>query len=147
MTAVSSLANVLPAPSEVEAAIRRVPRGKLTTIQALSDSFARQHGTTIGCTVTTGIFAWMVAQAAHESESMGAEAAPYWRVLKAAGELNVKYPGGAADLQRRLEAEGHTVVYRRGRYWVENYAARLAKWLTRCDAETSTMSRYVIGRR
>jgi hypothetical protein len=41
----------------------------------------------------------------------------YWRTLKAGGEINGKYPGGAAGCARRLRAEGHRVV-RRGKKWV-----------------------------
>ena len=35
---------------------------------------------------------------------------PYWRTLKAGGELNPKYPGGIEAQRQKLEAEGHTVL-------------------------------------
>lgn len=35
---------------------------------------------------------------------------PYWRTLKANGELNEKYPGGIEAQKAKLEAEGHTVI-------------------------------------
>ncbi len=35
---------------------------------------------------------------------------PYWRTLKANGELNAKYPGGIEVQKELLEKEGHTVI-------------------------------------
>lgn len=49
---------------------------------------------------------------------------PYWRTLKANGELNDKYPGGAQAQKEKLEAEGHTVIQKRRtniRYYVKDY--------------------------
>ena len=49
---------------------------------------------------------------------------PYWRTLKAGGELNEKYPGGAAAQKAKLEAEGHTVIEKGRtniRYFVKDY--------------------------
>ncbi len=106
---------VVPAPLEVDALMRKVRRGKVTTITALRESLARRHGTMTACPMTTGIFAWIAAHAAEEDRAAGrAPVTPYWRTLKAQGVLNAKYPGGVAGQRRRLEAEGHRVV-RRGR--------------------------------
>ena len=38
---------------------------------------------------------------------------PYWRTLKSKGELNEKYPGGAAAQAVRLREEGHTILLSR----------------------------------
>lgn len=35
---------------------------------------------------------------------------PYWRTLKANGELNAKYPGGVEAQKEMLEKEGHIVI-------------------------------------
>ena len=43
---------------------------------------------------------------------------PYWRTLKAGGELNPKYPGGLENLRSRLEAEGHKIVQKGKRFFV-----------------------------
>ena len=40
---------------------------------------------------------------------------PYWRTLKANGELNPKYPGGVEAQMARLEEEGHTIEPGRGK--------------------------------
>ncbi|HEX6962671.1 MAG TPA: methylated DNA-protein cysteine methyltransferase [Lacipirellula sp.] len=113
---------VIPAPLEVDAAMRTIRRGKLTTIDALRKSLARKHGATIACPITTGIFAWIAAHAADEAEAEGARRiTPYWRTLKTGGEVNLKYPGGIANLRARLAAEGHKVVKRGARYFVADY--------------------------
>jgi alkylated DNA nucleotide flippase Atl1 len=108
----------IPAPHEVEAIMRRVPRGKLITISEIRNLIAARHGATIGCPMTTGIFAWIAAHAAEEAAVDGeTEVTPYWRTLKSAGELNPRYPGGVSRLRKLLEAEGHRVVAK-GKRWV-----------------------------
>ena len=52
---------------------------------------------------------------------------PYWRTLKARGELNPKFPGGLAVLRTRLEAEGHVVEVRGKRMFVVDFGKRLAR--------------------
>ena len=113
---------VIPSPLEVRDLMLRVRRSKLTSVDRIAQRIAMIHGATIGCTVTTGIFAWMVANAADEEERSGGEdVAPYWRVLRAGGEVNLKYPGGLDNLMSRLESEGHVIREVRGRYVLENH--------------------------
>jgi hypothetical protein len=110
---------VIPAPLEVDAVMKKVRRGKLTTIDAIRRALAAKHGTTITCPITTGIFAWIAAHAADEAENSGrSRITPYWRTLKSGGELNPKYPGGIKNLRARLAAEGHRVVKKGSRYFV-----------------------------
>lgn len=119
---------VIAAPREVDAAMRTIPRGKLTTIEAIRAALAKKHGATIACPLTTGIFAWIAAHAADEAETAGAaRITSYWRTLKAEGELNPKYPGGIAAQRRRLEAEGHRVVARGKRFFVDDFARRVVE--------------------
>ena len=118
---------VIPAPLEVESLMRAVPKGKLTTIDQMRQALARAHGTTIGCPITTGIFAWIAANAAEESATEGIpNPTPFWRTLKTGGELNPKYPGGIAGLRRKLRAEGHTVIQKGKRYFVRDFESKLA---------------------
>ncbi len=120
---------VLPAPSEVNDLMRRVPRGKLTTINHLREILARRHGATVACPIVTGILARIAAGAAGEEEAEGKRrVTPYWRTLKERGELNAKYPGGLTGQRARLEAEGHTVVVRRRRMFVEEYERSLVEF-------------------
>ncbi|MEX2316537.1 MAG: methylated DNA-protein cysteine methyltransferase [Pirellulales bacterium] len=113
---------VIPAPLEVDAVMKRVRAGKLTTIDAIRKALAKKHGTTIACPITTGIFAWIAAQAADEDETAGRKRiTPYWRTLKTGGELNPKYPGGIKNLRARLAAEGHRIVKKGNRYFVADF--------------------------
>jgi hypothetical protein len=113
---------VIPAPMEVDELMRKVPKGKLTTINELRGAIARKHKVDIGCPITTGIFAWIAANAAHESAAEGARrVTPYWRTLKTGGELNPKYPGGIAALKELLAAEGHRVIQKGKRFFVVDY--------------------------
>ena len=108
---------VIPAPKEVDEMMRRVPKGKVTTINHIRAALARKHRATIGCPMTTGIFAWISANAAEEvaAAKPKARVTPYWRTLKTGGLLNEKYPGGVARQKQRLKAEGHAVV-KKGKY-------------------------------
>jgi alkylated DNA nucleotide flippase Atl1 len=119
---------VIPAPMEVDEVMRRVPEGKLITINEIRALLARKHGATIGCPITTGIFAWVAANASEERKLQGGEGvAPYWRTLKTGGEINEKYPGGVEGQKRLLEKEGHTVVQKGKKYVVVDYEKSLAK--------------------
>jgi alkylated DNA nucleotide flippase Atl1 len=114
----------IPAPREVDALIRQVRRGKVTTINELRTAVARQHRATIGCPITTGIFAWIAAHAAAEDEAEGRKrVTPWWRVLKEGGKLNPKFPGGIAEQARRLRGEGHELLPAKGKQ-----PPRVADW-------------------
>jgi hypothetical protein len=106
---------VIPAPLEVDALMRQVPSGKLTTIDEIRKTLAKKHNATIGCPLTTGIFAWVAAHVAYE-QSFGGEKGitPYWRTLKSDGALNPKYPGGVQEQAARLKAEGHIIEIFKG---------------------------------
>lgn len=119
---------VIPAPREVDEIMRKVPRGKIITINEIRKVLAQKHGATIGCPITTGIFAWIAANAAAEASREGrTKITPYWRTLKSGGEINEKYPGGAEAQKERLEKEGHKVIRRGKKYIVFDFANRLLK--------------------
>ena len=102
---------VIPAPVEVDEIMKKVPKGKLITINEIREILAKKHKADFGCPITTGIFSWIAANAADEMEKEGKKnITPYWRTLKTGGILNEKYPGGIANLKKRLEAEGHTII-------------------------------------
>ena len=107
---------VIPAPKEVDEIMRNVPEGKLTTINGIRAMLAQRHGATIGCPITTGIFAWIAAHAAVEAAAEGErDITPYWRTLKSGRALNEKYPGGVEAQAARLRAEGHTIEPGKGK--------------------------------
>lgn len=117
---------VIPSPLEVDAIMKKVPRGKLITINEIRRVLAKEHGATIGCPMTTGIFAWIAAHAAAEDAAEGKKRiTPYWRTLKAEGELNPKYPGGVDDIEARLKSEGHTIIRKGKKYFVKGYEKSL----------------------
>ncbi|MEM3672861.1 MAG: MGMT family protein [Candidatus Bathyarchaeia archaeon] len=119
---------VIPAPMEVDEIMKKVPKGKLITINEIRSTLAKKHKATIGCPMTTGIFAWVAANAAEEQRRKGEKnITPYWRTLKTGGVINKKYPGGAEVQKALLEAEGHKVVRRGKNYVVVDYEKDLAK--------------------
>ena len=119
---------VIPAPLEVDEIMRKIPKGKLVTVNEIRAALAKKHGATIGCPITTGIFTLIAARAAGEDEAEGKKrVTPYWRTLKGQGEVNPKYPGGVDAQRLRLEAEGHTVVARGKRVVVQDYEGKLAR--------------------
>lgn len=112
-------------PKDYDQVMKRVPWGKLLTVGAIRDYFAKQNGADFTEPITAGIF---VSIAAWASEQRDSHQTPYWRTLKANGELNPKYPGGVEAQKEKLEAEGHTVVQRgrtKIRYYVKDYEGAL----------------------
>jgi len=119
---------VIPAPVEVDEMMKRVPEGRVTTINEIRAALARNHGATIGCPITTGIFAWIAANATEERRQKDErDLTPYWRTLKVGGVINEKYPGGVEGQKKLLEKEGHEVVRKGSKYVVADYEKFLAK--------------------
>jgi alkylated DNA nucleotide flippase Atl1 len=74
------------------------------------------------------MFAVFAARAADEDAAEGkARITPYWRTLKAGGELNPKYPGGPEAQKIRLAAEGHTIVSKGKKLVVQDYLRAIEK--------------------
>lgn len=112
-------------PLAYDTVMKQVPYGKVITVGKIRDYFARQSGADFTEPITAGIF---VSIAAWASDQRDHDETPYWRTLKAQGELNEKYPGGIVAQKERLEREGHTIV-QRGRktikYYVKDYEQAL----------------------
>lgn len=108
-------------PLEYDRVMRQVPCGKVVTVGEIREYFARKSGADFTEPITAGIFVSIAAWASYQRKE---DETPYWRTLKANGELNPKYPGGVESQKEKLEAEGHTVV-RKGRtnirYYVKDY--------------------------
>ena len=108
-------------PIEYDRIMKRIPEGRLTTVGAIRELFAKRGGADFTDPITAGIF---VSIAAWASRQRAEDPTPYWRTLKAHGELNAKYPGGIKAQKALLEAEGHTVIARGRtniRYYVKDY--------------------------
>ncbi|MBN1796053.1 MAG: MGMT family protein [Sedimentisphaerales bacterium] len=119
---------VIPAPVEVDEIMKMVPKGRLITINEIREHLAKKHNAQFGCPITTGIFAWIAANAAEEAAAEGKKRiTPYWRTLKTGGELNPKYPGGIDALKKLLQDEGHKIIQKSKRFFVADYQKKLAK--------------------
>lgn len=112
-------------PIDYDRIMRLVPFGKILTVGKIREYFAMQSGADFTEPITAGIF---VSIAAWASEQRADDETPYWRTLKANGELNPKYPGGVEAQREKLEAEGHMII-QKGRtnikYFVKDYERSL----------------------
>lgn len=112
-------------PAAYDQVMKRIPAGKLTTVGEIRRYFAEKNNADFTDPITAGIF---VSIAAWASEQRQEDKTPYWRTLKANGELNPKYPGGVEAQKMKLEAEGLTIVARGRtniRYYVKDYEETL----------------------
>ena len=100
---------LLAPPLAYDRAMRAVPCGRLLTVGDIRAWLARKNGADFTDPITAGIF---VSIAAWASWQRSGDETPWWRTLKANGELNPKYPGGTALQRQKLEAEGHVIVER-----------------------------------
>ena len=114
---------IIAAPVEYDQLMKKIPKGKLITIDRMMVYMAKKHKAGCACPMTAGIF---VNIAAHASEERGGKnETPWWRTLKKDGQLNEKFPNGIDGQKTRLEAEGHAVVQKGKRYLVENYEKKV----------------------
>lgn len=112
-------------PAAYDAVMKRIPAGKVITVGHIRAYFAKKNEADFTDPITAGIF---VSIAAWASEQRDTFKTPYWRVLKAGGELNSKFPGGTETQRTLLEAEGHTILTRGRtniRYYVKDYEKAL----------------------
>jgi len=116
---------VIAAPMEYDALMKKVPAGKVTTIDRMMDHLAKKHGADRACPMTAGIFVNVSAKASEERG--GKNETPWWRVLKKDGVLNEKFPGGIERQKIQLEAEGHKVIQKGKRYFVDGYEEKMFK--------------------
>lgn len=114
-------------PSTYDEIMRMVPYGKLITVGKIREYLAEKNHADFTDPITAGIFVSIAAWASHQRQE---DKTPYWRTLKANGELNPKYPGGVEAQREKLKAEGHTIIQRGRknlRYFVKDYEEVLWK--------------------
>ncbi|MBD5484111.1 MAG: methylated DNA-protein cysteine methyltransferase [Lachnospiraceae bacterium] len=108
-------------PLTYDEIMKKVPYGKVITVGMVRDYLAKENGADFTDPITAGIFVSIAAWASYQRTE---DETPYWRTLKAGGELNPKYPGGVEAQREKLEAEGHAII-RKGRtnikYYVKDY--------------------------
>ena len=108
-------------PVTYDEIMKKVPFGKVITVGAVREYLAKKNNADFTDPITAGIFVSIAAWASHQRRE---DKTPYWRTLKAKGELNAKYPGGVEAQKEKLEAEGHTIIERGRkniRYYVKDY--------------------------
>ena len=104
-------------PIEYDKVMKLVPYGKVITVGNIREYFTKLSGADFTEPITAGIFTSIVAWASYQRE---VNETPYWRTLKANGELNPKYPGGIEEQKKKLELEGHTII-QKGRKNIKCY--------------------------
>src|ERR1700682_6414679 len=71
---------LVPSPREIDAFIRTVRKGSVTTVTQIREFFAGKYSADVTCPLTTGIFVRIAAEAAEEDASAGvSKVTPYWR--------------------------------------------------------------------
>ena len=108
-------------PIDYDKVMRKIPHGKVITVERIRKYFAEQSGADFTEPITAGIFVSIAAWASYQRLE---DETPYWRTLKANGELNAKYPGGIEAQKEKLEAEGDIIIQKGRkniRYYVKDY--------------------------
>ena len=108
-------------PIDYDRIMKQIPYGQVTTVGKIREHFAAQNNADFTEPITAGVFVSIAAWASYQRTD---DETPYWRTLKANGELNAKYPGGVEAQKEKLEAEGHTIIQKGRtniRYFVKNY--------------------------
>ncbi len=116
-------------PIDYDKVMKRIPRGKVITIGMIRAYFAKLNDADFTEPITAGIFVSIAAWASFQRTE---NETPFWRTLKANGELNAKYPGGVEAQKEKLEAEGHTIIQKGRtniRYYVKDYEEALFELL------------------
>ena len=116
-------------PIDYDKVMKRIPCGKVITIGMIRDYFAKLNDADFTEPITAGVFVSIAAWASFQRTE---DETPYWRTLKANGELNAKYPGGVERQKEKLEAEGHTIIQKGRtniRYYVKDYEKALFELL------------------
>lgn len=112
-------------PIDYDNVMKKIPYGKVILVGDIREYFAKVNGADFTDPITAGIFVSIVAWASNQRTE---EETPYWRTLKANGELNAKYPNGIEAQKEKLEAEGHIIIQKGRkhiRYYVKDYEKSL----------------------
>jgi hypothetical protein len=120
---------LIPTPLILDKVIKKIPKGKLITVNGIRKYMAEVYRADISCPLTTGIFLNIAANAAEEDRENGkGKITPYWRVLKEGGALNPKFPGGVKVQATYLKQEGFDICKgkKEDAYFVKDYEAKLA---------------------
>ena len=103
-------------PQDIEPLLHKVPRGKVVIIKQVREKLAKKFHTDATCTKAINSSIKLVAQEAEEDlKKEKRQVTPYWRVIKADGSLNEKFPGGVTAQAVHLREEGHIIEPGKGK--------------------------------
>jgi 6-O-methylguanine DNA methyltransferase, DNA binding domain len=120
-----------PCPETLAALIVQIPNGKISTTDSLRRTLANRFGVEVTCPYDTKMALLAIAQTESDpsesspSQSDPSQPIPYWRVIKANGELMPKHPGGLEAHAALLQAEGFTVDTSGKKPKVKNFKDKL----------------------
>lgn len=117
-------------PLAYDELMKQVPKGKIVTTPVIRAYLAKQNQADFTEPITAGAF---ISIAAWASSQRDTELTPFWRTLKAHGELQPKFPGGVEYQKEQLEKEGHTIIQRGRkniRYYVKDFDSVLFDFTT-----------------
>jgi alkylated DNA nucleotide flippase Atl1 len=95
-----------PCAATVAALVAQIPSGQVATTDSLRRKLADQFGVEVTCPYDTKM---ALLEISHDSSLNPDLNVPYWRVVKANGELIPKFAGGLEVQSQLLRAEGFTV--------------------------------------
>jgi alkylated DNA nucleotide flippase Atl1 len=110
-----------PCAATVAALVAQIPAGHVVTTDVLRRKLADQFKVEVTCPYDTKMALLGIANDSslnesglnhaglNESGNKTDQHVPYWRVIKANGELNPKYPGGLEAHAALLRSEGFSV--------------------------------------
>lgn len=93
---------LLPCPATVEAVVKKVPAHQLITIDLIREKLAAQFGVETTCPFNTKLCLRELANRPNTKT-------PYWRVVRANGELLPYFPQGVKGHAAHLKNEGFAV--------------------------------------
>jgi alkylated DNA nucleotide flippase Atl1 len=96
-----------PCAATVAALVAKIPAGQVVTTDSLRRTLADQFGVEVACPYDTKMALLEISN--DSSLNQSGLNVPFWRVVKANGELNPKYPGGLEAQVALLQSEGFTV--------------------------------------
>jgi len=107
---------LIPKPLDIDAIIRKVKKGKLITQEKIREILTKRFKVRVTCSITTGIFTRIVAEAAEEAKKVSKkQITPWWRVIKSDGSLNEKFPQAPKLQAQYLKKEGFIVLPAKGK--------------------------------
>lgn len=113
---------LIAAPLQYNEIMAKVPEGKIVTSDKIRAFLAKNAGADVTCPLTAGIFMNICAHASCERDN---NKIPFWRTVKAKGELNEKFPDGMDGQKMRLEMEGHEIIQKGKKYFVKDFESKL----------------------